>query len=145
MKKCLRLFITGILIALFFGREVFADTPITALPVNMGNVSSSLSKGSCGDNLAWNVDKSGVLYIYGTGEMNNYNGEWPWSDVEDDIVEIEIGQGVTNISDEAFSFLENLQRVSISSTVTKIGKNAFQNCVSLKNVELYREFCVQPL
>ena len=137
MKKCLRLFITGILITLFFGREVFADTAITVRPVNMGNVSSSLSKGSCGENLAWNVDKSGVLYIYGTGEMNNYNGEWPWSDVEDDIVEIEIGQGVTNISDEAFSFLENLQRVSISSTVTKIGKNAFQNCVSLKNVELY--------
>ncbi len=137
MKKCLRLFITGILIALFFGREVFADTAITTFPVNMDNVGSSLSKGSCGENLAWNVDKSGILYIYGTGEMNNYNGEWPWSDVEDDIVGIEIGQGVTNISDEAFSFLENLQSVSISSTVTKIGKNAFQNCVSLKNVELY--------
>ncbi len=56
--------------------------------------------------------------------------------VDDELVtELEIPEGVTKIPDYGFSCV-NLEKIVIPSTVTEIGKYAFDNATNLKAVEL---------
>lgn len=92
------------------------------------------AKGKCGDNLTWTLDKNGVLTITGTGEMNNYNkSNIPWR--TDLIKELSLGDGITRIGNNAFSGAK-IYNVTVPSTVTSIGDNAFKNCKQLVGVTL---------
>ena len=97
--------------------------------------SAPATSGTCGTNLKWEVQDSGVLRIYGTGAMNDYSVKvTPWSYVSERIKEIRIEEGVTTISASAFDDLSEAKSATIPSTVTKIGDLAFANR-SLMNID----------
>ena len=94
--------------------------------------------GSCGENLTWVLDRNGTLSILGTGAMTDYPdfSEIPWYSYRTSIKQVVIGNGVTTIDDFAFNYFENLASVSIPASITHIGVSAFDNCTSLKNINV---------
>jgi len=54
------------------------------------------SSGTCGTDVTWSLDGSGVLTISGTGAMTSH----PWS--ESQVKQVVIESGVTGISNYAF-------------------------------------------
>ena len=94
-------------------------------------------EGTCGAELTWMLDKSGVLTISGKGEMNDYSWELqPWYPYVDMITALVIEDGVTTIGDIAFADLVNLISVAIPDSVTEIGAFAFSDCTGLLSVAL---------
>ncbi len=85
-----------------------------------------------GDNWALN---NGVLTVSGTEPMPEYlAGGTPW--YEHYITSVVIENGVSKISDFAFSELESLTSVSIPGSVTEIGRSAFFGCTGLSSVNI---------
>lgn len=104
------------------------------------------ASGSCGDNLTWSYNQySNVLTISGTGLMDYFGkfiegGIWkssaPWGIYLEDILSVIIQDGVSSISEAAFSGCKNLTDVVISDTVTSIGPMAFNQCYRLTNINI---------
>ena len=92
--------------------------------------------GEWGD-LTWSL-VSGTLTISGTGEMNttsNYYGYgFPWFSYRDNITNIVIGSGITNVADKAFGahtgeeLYGNVTAITLPSSLTTIGSYAFNGC-----------------
>ena len=81
--------------------------------------------GTCGTNLFWQV-KDGVLTIIGTGTMDDYfSNEAPW--YYWDPTSAVITDGVVYIGKWSFDICNKLTSVTIPSTVTSIGQQAFDN------------------
>lgn len=91
-----------------------------------------------GTNLSWTLTEDGTLTISGEGEMADYedgkleNGQWavnsPWYQYRNDIYSIKIEEGITRISDYAFSgAYETDGKVTIPESVMSIGDYAFQS------------------
>ena len=90
----------------------------------------------------------GILTISGDGEMYDYDGsnQAPWNERnepwEEDhaygarITYVLINEGVTNISNNAFSSCSNLKEVKIPNSVKNIGNSAFYYCRNLKSIEI---------
>ena len=116
--------------------DVPTDDP-AALPLKPAadEIQSIVASGTCGENLTWTLDDTGLLTISGTGEMADW--EWfnycdsPWYRQRMNINEIKIEHGVTTIGDIAFYDFKNLTRVTIPESVTSIGEAAFFGCISL--------------
>lgn len=73
--------------------------------------------GSCGDGVYWTLDPVlGVLDVFGSGRMNDFNEEnpAPWSDTE--ITSVYIDNGVTAIGDNAFAACEAIEKVYFYGT-----------------------------
>ncbi|MCQ2515166.1 MAG: leucine-rich repeat protein, partial [Ruminococcus sp.] len=94
--------------------------------------------GTCGESILWMLDNDGVMYIRGTGDMNNYikAAAQPWYDYKTKINSIVIEEGVNSIGDFAFYGCKYATDVTVPDTINSIGKNAFYSCISLKNIEL---------
>ena len=95
--------------------------------------------GKCGDNLTWSLDTdTGVLTISGTGDMydwyNGYNA--PWCSKRSSVKTVVIGDSVTSIGVQAFSWCDSLTSVTIGNSVTSIGDEAFWWCTSLTSVTI---------
>ena len=91
----------------------------------------------CGENAEWAFDKeTGVLTIKGTGKMRDFGSEKkvPWRDYADKITNVVIEEGITYISNYAFSYCKNLIGVSIPSTVERIAECAFYHCDALPHI-----------
>ena len=58
----------------------------------------------------------------------------PWEDSIEEIQEIVIGEGITEIGDSAFSRYENLQVVTLPEGLETIGSYAFRDCEKLGNI-----------
>lgn len=83
-----------------------------------------LDSGYCGDNLEYDVSISGVLYIYGEGDMWDFEHDYddvPWNDYYEDITEILVDSGVTSIGDHAFWWLDEVNKLYLPSTLEYIG------------------------
>ena len=81
------------------------------------------SKGTCGDNLTWTLDEKGVLTISGSGEMTRFSIQGgPYSPFEnrDDILSVNIDEGVTSIPPGTFIGCKNLKNIKVPSTVNDI-------------------------
>ena len=123
----------------FLGTLLCLCMLLTLLPVN-ALAAETVSSGSCGSNLTWELDSDGALTISGTGEMRDYYIEpWgyldtPWSDNCSDVKRIIIEKGVTGIGSAAFRNCDNLWSVTIPNSVTSIGYGAFIACNNLKEV-----------
>ena len=100
-----------------------------------------LASGTCGangDNLTWELSCDSVLTISGVGAMQNYwySSNVPWSLRKTSIKEVVVLNGVTSISQYAFTGCNILTNATISNSVTSIGSEAFSNCSNLTNVTL---------
>lgn len=95
--------------------------------------------GYCGDslNLSWSYDAE-KLTITGKGEYKPY-GCTPWELLVDSIKTLEIGQGITSISDYAFDELINLNTLILPNSIEKIGEKAFSNSKKLYDIYCYAQ------
>lgn len=114
---------------------------------NAPSAGTNLS-GTCGENVTWTL-QNGVLSVEGNGAMEDFykivdwfTGELvdanlcPWEDYADEIVEVYVGDGITNIGDTAFSDCYNLRKAVIGNSVKIIGENAFCNDRDLVDVTI---------
>ena len=117
----------------FLGTLLCLCMLLTLLPVN-ALAAETLSSGSCGSNLTWELDSDGTLTISGTGEMDFYNT--PWESNRSEIKKVILKNGVTSIGDYAFRDCSNMTSVTIPKGVKSIGSRAFYNCSSLTSVTI---------
>lgn len=101
----------------------------------------SVKAAEIGEEGYWSFEKeTGVLTIYGSGEMQDYSGIVgyypPWEEWDNEIKEIVISEGITTIGSEAFCGCDSLIRVSLPTTLTTIKDGAFWNCTSLETITL---------
>ncbi len=117
---------------------------------------TAVASGECGDSAKWSLDENGVLTITGSGEMEPTKVR-PWSDYNDDIVEIVIEDGITSI--KGLDGLYNVKKVTIGNDVKTIAglsglyalksivipegvetiaESAFGNCAALYEITLPR-------
>ncbi|MDD6610696.1 MAG: leucine-rich repeat protein [Clostridiales bacterium] len=97
-----------------------------------------VASGTCGDNLTWTLDQNGTLTIRGTGKMYDWSDESdvPWYQLQNQIIEVDIGNSVTSIGNCAFYSCDSLTSVTIGNGVTSIGNYAFYDCHSLTSVTI---------
>lgn len=98
-----------------------------------GNI---IDSGTCGENLTWTLDEYGTLTISGTGAMSNYGASSavPWNAYKNNIKQIILTSGVTNIGSYAFADCFALTLIEIPNSVVDIHSYAFINCESLINI-----------
>ena len=100
----------------------------------------------CGENLTWEIDYNGKLIISGTGNMYHFtadlNADGSIGDCSsvfypfrDEILTIEINEGVTGIGSYAFAGCTRLTDVSFPESLNEIGMSAFLDCTSLSSLE----------
>ena len=93
--------------------------------------------GQCGDNLYWKYEGH-TLTIFGTGAMDNYNGnDMPWLLFRDTTDMVVLEQGITHIGNNAFNGFVKLGKIELPSTLTSIGANAFAGCRKLYDIYSY--------
>ena len=81
--------------------------------------------GTCGENLTWSLNTStNTLTIDGTGNMTSC----AWYSYKDYVYYVTISEGVTSICQDGFRGHWSLQSITIPSTITKVGKEAFNYC-----------------
>ena len=93
------------------------------------------TSGNCGypnaADVQWSYD-GGTLTFTGTGAMNMYSEDYPqapwWNDYYETATTVVVGEGITTIPHWAFAMFEHLTSVSLPSTLTTIGKAAFEEC-----------------
>lgn len=108
-----------------------------------GCVLCNLAGGTCGadpdgTNAEWYIDRTnGTLYIKGQGALQDFRDTAaPWSVYNELIKKIDIGEGINNISTNAFIGCYNAESAVIPSTVRRIGENAFMDNKSLVTVTI---------
>ena len=77
------------------------------------------------------VYEDGLAKYTGSGTLSKRIYEEP-----DNIVKIEIGEGITKIGEEVFREYRNLKSVKFPSTLTTIGPRAFYECKKLSSAKL---------
>lgn len=98
--------------------------------------SAATYSGACGDNLTWTLNtSSGELVISGTGSMYTSSPS-PWYTNRDSIKTINIADGVTNISHEAFKDCTKLNSVELPESVTSIDYGVFSGCTNLTSITI---------
>ena len=101
---------------------------LTLLPTTAW-AEDAVTSGSCGTNVTWELT-NGVLTISGDGAMEDYSNTSPapWDAIRDTITAIDVQDGVTVISDDAFAGCTNATSVKLGPSVTEIGDGAFGGC-----------------
>ena len=98
------------------------------------------TSGKCGAYLNWTYySYSKTLNISGNGTMYNYDAsskQAPWASYRNDIQKISISSSVTTIGEYAFYNCQSVTSVTIGSSVTQIGQKAFYWCSSLPSVQI---------
>ena len=91
--------------------------------------SDLMQSGSIG-NIRYELTKSGVLTLTGSGAMYDwsYNSKAPWYDNRYYVRSVQIGDGITSIGNYAFDGCSSVTSVSIPDSVTSIGEFAFSGC-----------------
>ena len=94
-----------------------------------------IAYGQAGDKIDWTLYGSGKLVLEGSGNMWHWQSRSaPWNSYKDQILSVEIMEGITNIGAYAFYYHTNLTSVSIPGSVTHIWKSAFDSCYSLTSI-----------
>lgn len=95
----------------------------------------AVSYGTCGDDIQWESDDTGVLIIRGSGAMTDYSldNPAPWGK---GITHVTITGDITNIGESAFRESAGLAEITMPSTITTIGTCAFDGCSSLKEITI---------
>ena len=114
----------------------------------LANADNPVASGKCGENASWALDNAGVLTITGTGEIRvaddtdeggndvvHFEGI-PWYEHLNDIIKVNIAEGITAIGDSAFFRCSEMTEITIPSSVTVIKNNAFDTCEKLVSVAI---------
>ena len=114
-----------------------AETALTAandIPAFYADGANAVASGTCGDKLTWTLDDAGTLTISGTGKMSN---EWLLDyQKRKNVKAVVIEDGVTSISDSAFSSCTELETVAIPETLELIDVHAFFDCSALTTIDI---------
>lgn len=102
------------------------------------------ASGECSENINWTFDDStGTLTVSGEGILNYYElneeegisaGTNPFADFYNEIVVLEVNEGVTEIGLEAFKDCKNLVTVNLPESLEVIGDGAFQGCTAIEEI-----------
>ena len=92
--------------------------------------------GQLTDTVNWSLDSDGVLTISGTGSMgkDKYWYNLPWYSYSGAIYSVVIEEGVTDIVDTAFAWIDSIVTISIPSTVETIGDDDVFYCEDLESI-----------
>ena len=93
-----------------------------------------INSGSFGD-LAWILYADGLLEISGSGAMPE-NATAPWSADRGLVKSVQIKDGVTSVSTQAFYNCMRMESVQLPNGLASIGYGAFAGCTSLKCIEI---------
>lgn len=118
----------------------YKDVITNKCPV-CGKIVGDASEGKDGS-IEWTI-QNGVLKIWCTNPdmgatMKNftYQDNTEWSNFMVNVTRIEIGEGIRNIGDYAFSGADDVTEVIYPSTLTKIGAHAFEGCARYNVVDI---------
>ena len=95
-------------------------------------LSEEQANGTLDGDIQWTLE-SGILEITGEGVLDCDNA--PWEDSIEEIQEIVIGEGITEVEDSSFADYDNLQTLTLPEGLAAIGKSAFSNCEKLGNID----------
>ena len=112
-------------------RLLFAALLLLALCIG---ASAADAGGACGPSAWWSFDSStGTLTISGSGAMEDYEtrGGRPWKRVDDLIQAVVIGDQITQIGQNTFSWAA-CSTIQFGKNVRSIGAEAFQGCENLR-------------
>lgn len=90
-----------------------------------------IATGKCGENIYYVLYSNGRLLLRGTGDMYDYDSplESPHTDSpfynNQTIKNVVVSEGITDIGEYAFRYCDELETVSLPTTLTKIGEFAF--------------------
>ncbi|MCL2053824.1 MAG: phage tail tube protein [Oscillospiraceae bacterium] len=89
----------------------------------------------------WKLTDDGVLTITinqdgSTSWTDTPAAQLPWYVYRNDIIEVELPHGLTNIGSNAFAGYENLATINFPNTLEEIGWDAFSRCSSLGEIDL---------
>mgnify|MGYP002868303065 CR=1 FL=1 len=90
-----------------------------------------IETGECGENIYYVLYSNGRLLLRGTGDMYDYDSplESPHTDSpfynNQNIKNVVVSEGITDIGEYAFRYCDELETVSLPTTLTKIGEFAF--------------------
>lgn len=110
---------------------------LTWYPYGENGITAS---GTCGDSLNWSFEKD-TLYISGTGAMYDWTYS-PWEGLRAFIKYVELPIEVTRIGKNAFANCINLETIELSAGI-EIGTYAFTNCDSLKIIKIPKKAIVE--
>jgi hypothetical protein len=96
-----------------------------------------VDSGTCGKNVTWQLDSDGTFTVSGSGDMYDLRDNVfsiPWKDEKDLIKKIVIGEGITRVGDQNFTYCKNLVSVTFPDTLKTIGESNFTFCTALTSV-----------
>lgn len=87
---------------------------------------------------SWSLNEEGKLFIEGQGKMPDFSQENlpPWYFLREQIVCVELANGISTIGDLSFLSCINLESVSFPNSLEQIGFGAFMACQSLAEITL---------
>ena len=107
--------------------------------LNKGEESAAVvASGSCGTDVQWSLDEKGVLRLFGTGRMTDYQNatEVPWEEMRNQITRVQFDDAITNIGNCAFYACSNLTEVITPKALSEVGKYSFAICTRLVSIDL---------
>ena len=93
------------------------------------------TSGKIGNNIEWTLS-DGVLRLSGRGKMDDH---YSFNLRFDKVTKIIVGNGITSVGIDAFSYFLNVTEIELADTVETIRENAFRECVSLEKIKLPEE------
>ena len=105
---------------------------IMLIPVPISAADDSI--GACGPDIVWELSSEGVLTLTGTGDMYDYEmGGSPFYG-RDDIIRVQIGNGITSVGTYAFRDCRKIDKVMLPEGLKQIDNGAFSGCSSLESM-----------
>ena len=103
------------------------------------NESDIKESGDCGENIEWKYNTAtGELTLSGSGDMPDYDNValTPWYNQINNITKVTFADGITSVSDNAFSYCVSLKTVCFNSTIERIGTGALKGCSSIETIDI---------
>ena len=88
-------------------------------------------------NIDWDFE-NGILTVFGIGAIKDCNNskDSVFYEKKEEIKEIVIQKGITEIGNWVFADCINLEKITIPNTITRIGDRAFYNCVKIEYIKI---------
>lgn len=110
-------------------KKTFFIISLCALLATQSYAGTIASGDDCGEDCHWSLSEDGTLSITGTGlinhSTNSSSSTLPWISYSNQVKNVEIGSGITEIGARSFYGMGHIENINISDTVKKIEIGAF--------------------